>query len=109
MSPAQARKKKHVYAKSFKPRDGPMRFDEVRLSYNDSVRYLLNPGELEGGRRCSTDCIYSPQIYQIKKALIQKNQPVLYWIKDVNGNSPVRSFVQEELLVIPKDTILPPQ
>ena len=73
MSPAQAQKKKHIYAKSSKPQNGPMGFDEIRLSYNDSVRYLLNPGELEDGKRCSTNYTYLPQIYHIKKALIQKN------------------------------------
>ena len=70
---------------------------------------MLNSGKLEGGRRRSTDCTYSPQIYHIKKALIQKNQPVLYWIIDENRNSPKQSFVQEELLVIAKNVKLPPQ
>ncbi|RHZ87342.1 hypothetical protein Glove_37g3 [Diversispora epigaea] len=69
MSPAEARKLKHVYAKSSKPRYGPMGYDEVRLTYSDSVLYLLNPGELEGGRRRITDCNWSPQIYHIKESL----------------------------------------
>ncbi|CAG8456327.1 4916_t:CDS:2 [Ambispora gerdemannii] len=49
MSPADARKKKHVYAKPSKPRNGLIGYDEPRLSYRDFVRYLLKPGELEGG------------------------------------------------------------
>ncbi|RHZ89940.1 hypothetical protein Glove_9g202 [Diversispora epigaea] len=34
MTPNKACKKKHMYAKFSKPRNGPMRFDEKRLSYN---------------------------------------------------------------------------
>ncbi|RHZ65589.1 hypothetical protein Glove_314g40 [Diversispora epigaea] len=109
MTPNKARKKKHVYAIFSKSRNGPMGFDEKRLSYNVSVRYLLKPGELEGGRRRATDCNWSPQIYHIKESLIQKNQPILYWLIDDNGNDPKRSFVFEELLEIPKDNMLPPQ
>ncbi|CAJ0644817.1 5253_t:CDS:1 [Entrophospora sp. SA101] len=108
MSPAEARKLKHVYAKSSKPRYGPMGFDEIRLSYNDPVRYLLEPGELEGGRKRATDFNWSPQIYHIKESLVQKNQPVLYWIEDIDGNGPKRSFVREELMVV-KNVEYPPQ
>ncbi|RHZ80701.1 hypothetical protein Glove_132g62 [Diversispora epigaea] len=77
---------------SSKPRYGPMGYDEIRLTYSDSVLYLLNPGELEGGRKRVTDCNWSPQIYYIKESLVQKNQPVLYWIEDIDGNGPKRSF-----------------
>ena len=108
IAPINAIKKKHVYAKSSKPRNDPMGFDEERLSYNVSVRYLLKPGELEGGRRRATDCNWSPQIYHIKESLVQKNQPVLYWIEDINSNGPKRSFVREELMVV-KNVEYPPQ
>jgi len=73
ITPNEAIKKKFVYAKASKPRYGPMGYDEVRLTYNDPVLYLLKPGELEGGRRRATDCNWSPQIYYIKESLIQKN------------------------------------
>jgi hypothetical protein len=109
MKPSKAMKMKHVYAKSSQPRDGPIGFDEEKLTYNDSVRYLLEPGELEGGRRRATDMYWSPQIYHIKETLVQKNQPVLYWLEDDEGNGPERSFVREELMVIPDDTELPPK
>jgi hypothetical protein len=104
----KAIKKKFVYAKASKPRYGPMGFDEVRLTYNDPVLYLLKPGELEGGKRRATDCNWSPQIYHIKESLVQKNQPVLYWIEDINGNGPKHSFVQEELMKVSK-VEYPPQ
>ncbi|CAG8759203.1 10528_t:CDS:2, partial [Cetraspora pellucida] len=42
-------------------RNGPVEFDEPQLSYNISVRYLLEPGELEGRRHYVTDCNWSPQ------------------------------------------------
>ena len=88
MSPAVAIKKKKVIAKSFKTRDGPMGFDEKRLTHNDSVRYLLEPGELEGGRKRAGDLVWSPKVYHIKESLVQKNQPVLYWLADEEGNGP---------------------
>ena len=75
-------KKEHVFAKASKPRKGPIGFNEPRLSHDVLVRYLLNPGELEGGRRRATDCNWSPQIYHIRESLVQKNQPVLYWLID---------------------------
>ncbi|RHZ49278.1 hypothetical protein Glove_526g19 [Diversispora epigaea] len=109
MTSNKACKKKHVYVKSSKPRNGPMGFDEKRLSYNVSVRYLLKPGELESGRRRATNCNWSPQIYHIKELLIQKNQPILYWLIDDNGIGSKRSFVMEEILEIPANSELPPQ
>ena len=108
MTPAEAKKKKFVYAKASKLRNGPMGYEEVRLTYNDPVLYLLKPGELEGGRRRATDCNWSPQIYHIKESLVQKNQPVLYWIEDIDGNGPKRSFVMEELMKVGK-VEYPPQ
>ena len=60
ISPAEARKKEHVFAKAFKSRKGPIGFDESRLSHDVLVRYLLNPGELEGGKRYATNINWSP-------------------------------------------------
>jgi hypothetical protein len=108
MTPNKAVLKKYVYAKSSKPRKGPMGFDEKRLPYNCLVRYLLKPGELEGGYHRATDCNWSPQAYYIKKAIVQKNQPILYWLEDIDGNGPKQSFVYEELMIIPPDSEMPP-
>ncbi|CAB5391845.1 unnamed protein product [Rhizophagus irregularis] len=47
--------------------------------------------------------------HTIAQAFKKKNQPVLYWLADDEGKGPERSFVREELLVIPDDTELPPQ
>src|SRR6266498_5653963 len=70
ISSAEAQKKEHVFAKAFKSREGPIEFDEPRLSHDVLVRYLLNPGELEGGRRRATNCNWSPQVYHIKESLV---------------------------------------
>ena len=69
------------------------------------VRYLLFPGELEGGeKRRVTDPIWSIKVYDISKSMITPNQPVLYYLTD----GPRRGFVREELQVVPYDTELPP-
>jgi hypothetical protein len=89
----------------------PIGFDEPYLEYYDLVRYLLKPGELEHdpAKRRATDMNWSPQVYYIRESLVQKNQPVLYWLEDDDDNRPKRSFVKEKLMVIPADTDLPPQ
>ncbi|CAG8581883.1 3929_t:CDS:2, partial [Cetraspora pellucida] len=58
------------------PCNSSVGFDEPRLSYNILVRYLLEPGKLEGGRHYTTD-------YE-------------------NGNGPERSFVCEQLMKVDK-------
>lgn len=108
LSPAVAIKKKRVCAKPSMLRGGPIGFDEKKLPYDARVRYLLEPSDLEGGRRRAGDMNWSPKIYYIHVSLAQKNQPVLYWLNDDDGKDPERSFVREELLVIPDDTDLPP-
>ena len=75
-----------------------------RLPSDLSVRYLYQPGELEGGRRRATDPIWSLKVYEIEKIMIKPNVPVLYFLFD----GPKRRFVREELLVGPPDTQLPP-
>jgi hypothetical protein len=71
--------------------------------------YLLEPSEYEGEKRRATDINWSSKIYNIRESLVQKNQPVLYWLEDDEGNGPERSFVREELQIIPPDIEYPPQ
>ncbi len=79
--------------------------DEVRLPLGVRVRYLLAPGELEGGeRRRATDPIWSLEVYDLSSSVVSPNQPVLYRLEDGLR----RSFVREELQVVPEDTELPP-
>ncbi|PKY43498.1 hypothetical protein RhiirA4_457493 [Rhizophagus irregularis] len=109
MTSTEAIKKKSVFAKPSKPRKGPVGYDEERLSYDNSVIYLLDSSEYEGGRRRATDMNWSSKIYQIRESLIQKNQPVLYWLIDDEGNGPEKSFVREKLQIVPPDVEYLPQ
>ena len=114
MSPNEAVKRalngEKIIAKPSIKHKRPIGYDEPCLFYYDLVRYLLKPGELEHdpARRHAIDMNWSPQFYHIRESLIQKNQPVLYWLVDDDNNGPKRSCVREELMVIP-DTELPPQ
>ncbi|GBC36620.1 hypothetical protein RIR_jg28865.t1 [Rhizophagus irregularis DAOM 181602=DAOM 197198] len=81
MAPAKAIKKKKVYSKSSCKYNRPIGYDEPRLSYRDSVRYLLELGELEGG---------------------SKHRGKLL-------NGPERRFIREELLLVNDGVDLPPE
>ena len=78
--------------------------NEKKLPSNVVVRYLYQPGELEGGSRRATDPIWSLKVYNIERVVTKPNAPVVYYLYD----GPKRGFVREELLVIPPDTQLPP-
>ena len=77
-------------------------YEEKLLDVGRKVRYLYQPGELEGQqfvgerRKRSTDPIWSVDVYQIKNRYIQKYQQALYYPDD----GPKRSFVFEKLLSI---------
>ena len=83
----------------------PVGLDEIRLPQGVKVRYLYQPGELEGGSQRATDPIWSLEIYDISRTVVSANQPVLYYLSD---GAPKRNFVREELQVVPEDTVLPP-
>ena len=74
-------------------------YEEKLLDVGTKVKYLYEPGELEGyqykgeRRKRSTDPIWSVDVYKIKDRYLQKHQPTLYYL---NGG-PKRSFVFEEL------------
>ena len=68
------------------------------------MRYLYQPGELEGGGRRATDPIWSLKVYNIEKVVTKPKEPVMYYLFD----GPKRGFVREELMVVPLDTQLPP-
>ena len=69
-----------------------------------NVRYLYQPGELEGGTKRATDPVWSLKVYQVVENRTNPNEPVVYYLSD----RPKRSFVCEELLVVPPNTQLPP-
>ena len=68
------------------------------------VRYLYQPGELEGGVKRATDPIWSLKVYNILRSVTKPNEPVVYYLRD----GPKWGFVREELLVVPQNTVLPP-
>lgn len=77
---------------------------EAKLPSSVGVRYLYQPGELEGGRRRATDPVWSLDVYRLGRSVTKPDEPVLYYLLD----GPLRGFVREELLVVPPDTQLPP-
>ena len=84
----------------------PVGLDEVKLPPGVKVRYLYSPGEGEGDeRRRATDPIWSLEIYDLSRSVVSAEQPVLYYL----SGGPRRSFVREELQVIPSDTELQPK
>ena len=84
----------------------PVGFDEVRLSPFSKVRYLFAPGEYEGGeRRRATDPVWSLGIFELSHSKVSPDQPVMYYL----SGGPKRSFVREELQVVPEDSEAPPK
>ena len=74
-------------------------YEEKLLDVGTKVRYLYEPGELEGyqykgeARKRSTGPIWSVDVYKIKDRYVQNHQPTLYYL----DGGPKRSFVFEEL------------
>ena len=84
----------------------PVGLKEQKLPSDVLVRYLYQPGELEGGqRRRATDAVWSLQSYKLARAVTKSGAPVVYYLID----GPLRGFVREELLVVPSDTQQPPR
>ena len=101
--PGQAIKEKTVSSKPSTPYLRPVGFNEKKLPPQVNVRYLYQPGELEGGGRRATDPIWSLKVYNIEKVFTKPKEPVMYYLFD----GPKRGFVREELMVVPPDTELP--
>ena len=51
--------------------------------------------EMKEGKRSTTDLVWSLKIFNIDRTLVNKNEPVLYHLKD----GPKRGFVGEELQI----------
>ncbi len=73
---------------------------------NVIVRYLYEPGELEGGKRRATDPIWSVTAHTISSVVRSTGRPAIYRL---DSTAPQRGFVREQLQVIPADTQLPPR
>ena len=61
------------------------------------MRYLYQPGELEGGGKRATDPIWSLKVYNIEKVVTEPKEPVMYYLFD----GPKQGFIREELMVVP--------
>ena len=103
--PAVAIKEKAVYARASTSYSRPVGESEKLLPSLVQVRYLYQPGELEGGTKRATDPIWSLKVYSIERSFTKPHQPVLNYLP----NGPKRDFVHEELLVVPPNTQLPPK
>ena len=103
--PSDAIKAKTVAQKpSSEVPDRPVGLKEQRLPSGVGVRYLYQPGEVEGDRRRATDPVWCLGVYRLGRSVTKPDEPVLYYLQD----GPPRGFVREELLVVPPDTQLPP-
>ena len=102
--PAVAIKEKEVFSKPSTKYNRPVGSAEKKLPPLINVRYLYQPGELEGGTKRATDPIWSLKVYQVVENKTKPNEPVVYYLSD----GPKRGFVREELLVVPPNTQLPP-
>ena len=106
--PSEAIKAKSVSGEPSSTVPGrPVGLQEEKLPSGVGVRFLYQPGELEGGRRRATDPVWSLQVYRLGRTVTKPGEPVLYYL-DSAGQGPSRRFVREELLVVPPDTQLPP-
>ena len=105
--PSVAITNNQIKIKSSAPRGSK---SEQRIPTNVGVRYLYQPGELEGGeQRRATDPIWSLSINRIGNTIVKPGDPILYYLDPkINPHTPKRGFVRQELLVVPPDTQLPP-
>ena len=62
-------KEKSVYSKPATPYSRLVGVNEKKLSPQVRVRYLYQPGELEGGGKRATDPIWSLKVYNIEKVV----------------------------------------
>ena len=102
--PAVAIKDKSVDVKSSTTYSRSIGLKEKRLDFSN-VRYLFAAGELEGDQKCASDPEWSMKFFNIDRTLVNKNEPVLYYLKDGTKCG----FVREELQIVPPGTELPPE
>ena len=101
---AEAIKDKAVYSKPSTKYARPVGYNEKEIPSFVYLRYLYQPGELEGVGKRATDPIRSLKVYVIEKSVTKPNEPILYYLQD----EPKRGFVRKELLVVPPNTEVPP-
>ena len=75
--------------------------------------YLLQPGEEHDDQwHRATDRVWSKKTYRLKEVVEDTGNHVMYYRKEgpkgPASGRPKRAFVSEELMLIPEDTLLPP-
>ena len=76
--PAVAIKEKSVVSRPSTPYSRPVGVNEKKLPPLINVRYLYQPGELEGGgTKRATDPIWSLKVYQVVENMTKPNEPVV--------------------------------
>ena len=101
--PPEAIRRKAVSARPAAPARRPVGFEEEKLPSGVGVRYLYQPGELEGGRRRATDPTWSINVHRLERSVTKTGEPIVHYL-----DGPPRGFVREELQVVPPDTQSPP-
>ncbi|UZO21031.1 uncharacterized protein OCT59_013438 [Rhizophagus irregularis] len=113
LAPSEAILLEEVESKPSISSKRPIGKDEITLKKGDSVRYLLANAEWEGGmenQKRATDPTYSPSIHKIRKIVVSKKEPVLYYLgSDDDEFTPKWGFVREKLMHLSRDPELPPQ
>ncbi|RGB38263.1 hypothetical protein C1646_755878 [Rhizophagus diaphanus] len=99
----KALKGKKIIARSLVKHRRLVDYNEPLLPSYTKVQHLLEPSELEVGRRRTTDCNWFSEVFTIDSYLIKENQPILYKLY----KGPRHSFVREELQIVPLNTVLP--
>ncbi|CAJ0886419.1 12207_t:CDS:2 [Entrophospora sp. SA101] len=112
LAPIKAIKLEKVESRPSTKYKRPVGRDEKKLKKGDTVRYLLANGEWEGGmenQKRATDPTFSPSIHKIRKIIVSKNEPILYYLEG-NEFTPKRGFVREELFYVDLEKLqYPPQ
>ena len=78
--PSEAIRRKAVSARPAAPARRPVGFKEQKLPPGVGIRYLYQPGELEGGRRRATDPTWSLTVHRVERTVTKTGDPVMYYL-----------------------------
>ena len=54
----------------------PVGLEEQKVPSEVGVRFLYQPGQLEGGRRCATDPVWSSTVHRLGRSVTKPGEPV---------------------------------